>query len=84
VRKLAGGTPRKVTMSRLAPQLLTVIWTGITSRTPGMRRISSSVVFRQPAGRRAEAVLAIDDERGVRACHRVARASACCSDSTTP
>ena len=36
------GTPRKVITSSEAPQLLTTICTGMTSRTPSMRRISSA------------------------------------------
>ena len=36
------GTPRNVTTSRLAPQLLTRILIGITSRTFGISRISSA------------------------------------------
>ena len=36
------GTPRKVITSRLAPQLLTTILMGMTSRTLGISRISSA------------------------------------------
>ena len=38
----SSGTPRKVITSSDAPQLLTTICTGITSRTPAIRRISSA------------------------------------------